>query len=402
MERLIFHVDVNNAFLSWESMYRITKLHEDLDLRTVPSIVGGDRESRHGIVLAKSLPAKAYGIQTAQTIQSALNKCPHLIIVPPRFEIYHKCSEDFLKILSDFTPDLEKVSIDEAFLDMTETCHLFGNFHDAAKQLKNRIRDELFFTVNIGVSTNKLLAKMASDFQKPDLVHSLFPNEIERKMWPLPVSELYFVGRSAQKKMHLLGIHTIGDLAHFDPSLLISHFGDKYGTLIYKYANGIADDKICSDNKLNKGYGNSVTLSEDVTSYETARQVLLSLSETIGMRLRADQVKCNSITVELKDSDFNTQSHQMTLLVSTNITNVIFETSYTLLKEFWQPTTPLRLLGIRTSKISTSNFNQLTLFSNVDECNQKKQEQLEVCLDKIRNKYGSNSIQRASIINTKK
>jgi len=398
MDRLIFHVDVNSAFLSWESMYRTTVLKEELDLRTVPSIVGGDRDSRHGIVLAKSTPAKAYDIHTAETIQSALNKCPNLIVVPPRFEIYHKCSENFIKILNDFTPDIEKVSIDEAFLDMTDTCHLFGTPLEAAEKIKNRIRDELFFTVNVGISTNKLLAKMASDFQKPDRIHSLFPSEIQKKMWPLPVSDLYFVGRSAQRKMNLLGIRTIGNLARYDTTLLTSHFGEKYSKLIHDYANGIADDKVAIENKKNKGYGNSLTLSEDVASTDTACQVLLSLSETVGMRLRADHVKCNTITVETKDSDFNSQSHQMTLTEATDITNVIYSTSCTLLKEFWQGTPPLRLLGIRTTKISTDNFNQLSLFSVEDDEQKKKQENLDVCLDKIRNRYGSDSVTRASIL----
>lgn len=379
-------------------MYRTTVLKEELDLRTVPSIVGGDRESRHGIVLAKSTPAKAYGIHTAEPIQSALNKCPNLIVVPPRFELYHMCSENFVKILSDFTPDIEKVSIDEAFLDMTDTCHLFGTPLDTAKKIKNRIRDELFFTVNVGISTNKLLAKMASDFQKPDRIHTLFPNEIKMKMWPLPVSDLYFVGRSAQKKMALLGIRTIGNLANYDTSLLTSHFSEKYGKLIYEYANGIADDNVTIDTRKNKGYGNSITLSEDVTSIETACQVLLSLSETVGMRLRADQVKCNSITVETKDCDFNTQTHQMTLSESTDITNVIYKTSCTLLKEFWHGTPPLRLLGIRTTKISEDNFDQLSLFSAGEDEQKKKQENLDVCLDKIRNRYGSDSVTRASIL----
>ncbi len=398
MARLIFHVDVNNAFLSWESMYRTAVLGEALDLRTVPSIVGGDRESRHGIVLAKSTPAKAYGIHTAEPIQSALNKCPNLIVVPPRFELYHTCSENFVKILNDFTPDIEKVSIDEAFLDMTDTCHLFGSPMEAAEKLKTRIRDELLFTVNIGISINKLLAKMASDFEKPDRIHSLFPNEIQKKMWPLPVCDLYFVGRSAQKKMDLLGIRTIGNLARYDTDLLVSHFGEKYGKLIHEYANGIADDNVTIDNKKNKGYGNSITLSEDVTSTDAACQVLLSLSETVGMRLRQDQVKCNSITVETKDSDFNTQTHQMTLSESTDITNVIYKNSCSLLNEFWHGFPPLRLLGIRTTKISDENFDQLSLFSSEDEEQKKKQESLDVCLDKIRNRYGSDSVTRASIL----
>lgn len=397
MSRLIFHVDVNSAFLSWEAMYRITELHEELDLRNVPSIVGGDQESRHGIVLAKSIPAKAYNIHTAETVQSALRKCPGLLVVPPRFSLYHKCSENFVHILEDFTPDIEKVSIDEAYLDMTETCHLFGSPKETAEQIKNRIRDELHFTVNVGVATNKLLAKMASDFKKPDLVHTLFPDEIKTKMWPLPVGDLFFVGKSAARKMELLGIHTIGDLAHFDSKLLSSHFGPKYAKLIQEYASGIAPDRLSHPEGPNKGYGNSTTLSEDVTSYDIACQILLSLSETVGIRLRNDHVKCNSITVEIKDADFISSSHQMTLPFSTDITNDIYENACKLLKEFWAGN-PIRLLGIRTGKIETSSFEQMDLFSLQDNGKRKKLEKLDAAMDKIRTKFGSESVKRASIM----
>lgn len=396
MEKLIFHVDVNNAYLSWESIYRMRELGEDLDLRTVPSIVGGDREARHGIVLAKSSPAKAYGIRTAETIQSALGKCPDLLIVPPRFELYQQCSDAFVRILNDFTPDIEKVSVDEAYLDMTTTCHLFGSPLETAEALKTRIREELSFTVNVGVSTNKLLAKMASDFQKPDRVHTLFPSEIKKKMWPLPVNELFFVGKASRNKMKLLGIHTIGDLAAFDRTLLISHFGEKYGTLIHEYANGIAEDMLEVGDRKNKGYGCSLTLPEDVTSVEAACQVLLSLSETVGIRLRSDQVTCNSISVEAKDIDFNTMSHQTSFADATDITNVIYETACRLLKEFWHGSPPLRLLGVRATKISEETTQQLSLFSTQADEKKEKLKSLDSCLDKIRCKYGSDSIKRAS------
>lgn len=394
MEKIIFHIDVNSAFLSWEAVYRLKVLGEKEDLRLVPSIVGGSREKRHGIVLAKSIPAKAYGIHTAETIVSALNKCPNLVIVPPRFEVYEEYSNKFMEILGQYSPDIQKVSIDEAFVDMTGSCHLFGEPMEVAEKIKNQIREELGFTVNVGVSVNKLLAKMASDFKKPDLCHSLFPSEIKEKMWGLPVGELYFVGKSAKKKMELLGIRTIGDLANTDIRLLKSHLGEKYGQQIWEYANGIADDKIEEEEPITKSYGNSTTLSHDVDDYETARQVLLALSETVGSRLRAAKVKCNSVTVEIKDTDFKRFSHQTTLEEATDSTGIIYETACRLLQEFWDGRA-VRLIGVSTSKVSEEDFFQLSLFPKEKNV---KLEKLDSAIDKIREKYGTDSIKRASFL----
>ncbi len=198
-DRLIFHIDVNSAFLSWESVYRLEQDPEALDLRAIPSAVGGDSKSRHGIVLAKSTPAKKYGVATGEPLVNALRKCPELTVVPSRFDLYLKCSKKLIRLLEDYTPDIEKFSIDEAFLDMTETIHLFGNPLKTADQIRQRIARELKFTVNIGISSNKLLAKMASDFEKPDKIHTLFPEEIREKMWPLPLRDLFFVGSSAAR-----------------------------------------------------------------------------------------------------------------------------------------------------------------------------------------------------------
>ena len=393
-QKLIFHIDVNSAFLSWEAVYRMKVLGETEDLRLVPSIVGGSREKRHGIVLAKSIPAKVYGIHTAETIVSALNKCPNLVIVPPRFDVYEEYSNQFIEILEQYSPDIQKVSIDEAFVDMTGTCHLFGEPMEVAEKIKNQIRDELGFTVNVGVSVNKLLAKMASDFKKPDLCHSLFPKEIEEKMWGLPVGELYFVGKSAKKKMELLGIRTIGDLANTDIKLLKSHLGEKYGQQIWEYANGIAYDTVIEEEPVTKSYGNSTTLSHDVDDYETANQVLLALSETVGSRLRAAKVKCNSVTVEIKDTDFKRFSHQMTLDEATDSTGIIYETACRLLKEFWDGRA-VRLIGVSTSKVSEDDFFQLSLFPKEKNA---KLEKLDAAVDKIREKYGTDSIKRASFL----
>ena len=392
--RLIFHIDVNSAFLSWESVYRLKQDPTALDLRTIPSAVGGDASSRHGIVLAKSTPAKKYGISTAEPLVSALRKCPELVIVPSRFDLYLEYSQKLITLLSDYTPDIEKFSIDEAFLDMTQTIHLFGSPVDVADQIRTRVHRELGFTVNVGVAPNKLLAKMASDFEKPDKTHTLFPSEIPEKMWPLPLRELFFVGGSAAARMERIGLHTIGDVAACDPRILKSHLGDKYSTLIHQYANGIDDDPVAERDPVNKGYGNSITLPRDVSDYTTACQVLLALSETVGARLREDQVRCNCVCVELKDWQFNTQSHQMTLDIPTDSTTALYQSACRLLKEFWDMT-PVRLIGLRTSRISGDNYEQMNLFESEQS---RKMKELEKAVDSIRSKYGIDSIRRASFL----
>lgn len=393
-DRLIFHIDVNSAFLSWESVYRLSRDPDALDLRTVPSAVGGDAKSRHGIVLAKSTPAKRYGISTAETLASARKKCPELIVVPSRFDIYLQYSKKLSELLSDYTPDMEKFSIDEAFLDMTGTIHLFGSPLEVADQIRSRVRTELGFTVNIGIAPNKLLAKMASDFEKPDRTHTLFAEEIPEKMWKLPLRSLFFVGSSAAGKMERIGLHTIGDIAACDQKILCAHLGNKYGTLIHRYANGIDDDPVAQKDPINKGYGNSITLPRDISDLETACQVLLALSETVGTRLREEKVRCNCICVELKDWQFCSLSHQLTLPVPTDSTAVLYDNACRLLKEFWD-LTPVRLIGLRTSRISEDSYEQMSLFENERS---RKLKDLEKAVDSIRGKYGIDSIKRASFL----
>lgn len=393
-ERLIFHIDVNSAFLSWESVYRLSQDPDALDLRTIPSAVGGDAKSRHGIVLAKSTSAKRYGVVTGEPLVQARRKCPELTVVPSRFDLYIASSRKLIHLLEEYTPDIEKFSIDEAFLDMTSTIHLFGEPVAVADRLRERIHRELGFTVNIGVAPNKLLAKMASDFEKPDRTHTLFSHEIAAKMWPLPLRELFFVGGAAADKMERIGLHTIGDLAACDLRILRAHLGDKYSAQIHAYANGIDPEPVAARDPINKGYGNSTTLSRDIADYETACQVLLSLSETVGARLRADKVRCNCICVELKDWQFRTQSHQLTLDTATDSTAVLYENACRLLKEFWD-LTPVRLIGLRTSRISEDSYEQMNLFETEKT---RKLKELEKAVDSIRGKYGIDSVKRARFL----
>lgn len=270
MNKVIFHIDVNSAFLSWEAVYRLYHLGGKVDLRDEVAAVGGDMAMRHGIILAKSIPAKKYNIKTGESIVEALQKCPQLKLVPPNYSLYERCSAAFMEILRQYSPDVEQYSVDEAFVDMTGTESLWGEPVTAANRIRNQIREELGFTVNVGVSENKLLAKMASDFQKPDRIHTLWKHEIEMKMWPLPVTDLFFVGRATAKKLFHMGIHTIGELAQSDPIMLKSHL-KKHGEVIWAFANGMDVSVVQSEAPANKGYGNSTTIAFDVTDASTAR-----------------------------------------------------------------------------------------------------------------------------------
>ena len=397
MEPIIFHVDVNSAFLSWEATYRMRELGEIEDLRQIPCVVGGSEESRHGIVLAKSESAKKYGIVTGEPLVDARRKCPCLTVVPPRFPIYVEYSEKLMALLSDYSPDVCQFSIDESFVDMTGTTNLFGPPVEAATKIKDRVQKELGFTVNIGISTNRLLAKMASDFKKPNMVHTLFPNEVPKKMWPLPVSELFFVGRQTAKRLHGLGIFTIGDLANTDRSIIHANL-KSHGDTIWEFANGIGDGLESVSGKdrqpANKGYSNETTLAFDVTDADTAKSILLSLTETVAYRIRADKAYISVVSVYLVDNEFNSHSRQMTLDSSTNVTNVIYDHVCQLFDLLWKGE-PIRLLGVSTSKATQQQIRQYSLF---EKQNVEKLSKLDSCLDSIRTKYGEDSVKRASFV----
>lgn len=392
MKRLIFHVDVNSAFLSWEACYRLHHLGGKQDLREIVSAVVGDQEKRHGIILAKSIPAKKYHIQTGETVISAKQKCPELVLVPPNYDLYNRSSKALIRMLGDYTDRIEQYSIDEAFLDMTGCC---SDPEAKAQEMRNRIRDELGFTVNIGISENKLLAKMASDFIKPDRVHTLWWQEIPKKMWPLPVGELFYVGHASLKKLSNLGIHTIGELAAMDPALLRGHM-KSHGQLIWQYANGLDDSPVIDIPPAAKGYGNSLTTPQDVQDPELSKQYLLSLSETVSARLRADGVKISMVSISLRDWDLRFYGHQITLSVPTDLTIEIYAAACRGFDEAWDGI-PLRHLGIHTGHVSRDDFRQIQMFDKVDY---EKARKLECAVDSIRKRYGMDSIKRACFISS--
>ena len=390
---IIFHVDVNSAFLSWEACHRLNEHPYEEDIRLLPSIIGGDREKRHGVVLAKSPSASKAGIKTGEPIVHALKKCPNLLIFPPDFSIYRARSQALMDLLRSYAPCVQQLSIDEAYLDMSGTEGLYGDPVTFAYKLKEEIKSALGFTVNIGISTNKLLAKMASDFEKPDKVHTLFPEEVPDKMWPLPVSDLLFAGKSSVQKLHNLGIFTIGELASANPVVLQQHL-KSHGKELYNYANGIDPSPVTDEAEAAKGYSNSITLPFDVTDRDTAKGIMLSLCENIGTRIRKDNAFISVVSVTIVDMDFHKTSHQVSLSAGTNITDVIYEHACTLFDRLWDQS-PIRLLGVHTSKASDENYTQYSLF---DTAKNEKLEKLDLAIDSIRNKYGDNAIKRARLM----
>ena len=393
-QRIIFHVDANSAFLSWSAAYRVKVLGETEDLRLVPSVVAGEKAQRHGIILAKSQAAKKYGIQTGEPLFQALEKCPNLKVVPPDYPLYVEASRHFVDMLRQFSPAVEQYSIDEAWVDMTGTERLWGSPRLAAEKMRQRIYDELGFTVNIGISSNKLLAKMAGDFEKPNKVHTLFPEEMETKFWPLPVRDLFLVGAKTEAKLNRFGIYTIGDLAKTDGAFLRRKLG-KHGETIWHFANGRNADAVTPEPAENKGYGNSVTTAEDVVSHGQAHQVLLSLCETVASRMRKDDQCGRCVGVHLRTNEFQHFSHQRMLHGATNITSEIFEAACQVFNEAWDGVTPLRQLGVQMTRLAHEPYQQFDLFSGVSPRQYERKLRLDETVDALRDKFGEDVIRRA-------
>lgn len=349
MAPIIFHIDVNSAYLSWTAVEQL-KNGATVDLREIPAIIGGDQKSRHGVVLAKSPAAKRYGIRTGEPVANAFRKCPNLAMYPPDHKMYREKSRRLMEYLRTFTKEIEQVSVDECYMDFTGIAGRYHSPVDGAAEIKDGIRDKFGFTVNIGISTNKLLAKMASDFEKPDRIHTLYPEEIKEKMWPLPIGELYMAGRSSVEVLKKLEINTIGDLAQADLKLIMLHL-KSHGKMLWEFANGIGTSVVQSEPDEAKGIGNSTTLSEDAATIEEVTPVFERLAQSVGSRLKKAEKKAGMVSMEIKYYDFRTVSHQIQFDKPSNDPEVLKETACSLFLEVWSGE-PVRLLGIRTSKLS--------------------------------------------------
>jgi len=386
MERQILHVDVNNAFLSWTAV-NMLKQGYDRDIRTIPAIIGGDEERRSGIVLAKSPVAKKFGIVTGEPIYFAKKKCNKLEVFPVNFEVFKYYSNKLFELLSEYTDVIERFSIDECFMDLT---NFLGKrkLMDIAIEINSRVEKELGFTVNVGVSTNKLLAKMASDFEKPNKIHTLYEYEVEDKMWPLPVGELFGIGKKTVPKLYNLGIKTIGDLAKQDKDFMLRKFG-KMGLYMIEAANGIDDSEVNNKVEEPKSISNEVTLPKDVSEFEKLENLLVALAEQVSFRLRKHGLVASTVSVNLKTKDFQNYSHQRPLKYQTSSTKEILETAVEILKEMYKGE-PIRLIGLKVDKLEHKDEVQMTFFDKDD-----KQERIDSAVDSLKKKYGYNMVTRA-------
>lgn len=440
--RIIFHVDVNSAFLSWSALKRLEEDPNAVDLRTIPSGVGGDVKTRHGIITAKSIPAKKYGVQTGEPVVKALQKCPQLVLVPPDFETYRKYSRALMEILSEYTSLLQQVSIDEAYLDVTErvtkaaanpsvtkatvnpgvavvseTLNRARNLSLAlAQQIRDRVRTELGFTVNVGISSNKLLAKMASDFEKPDKTHTLYPEEVPVKMWPLPIETLHGCGKSTAQKLQLIGINTIGDAAAADMAFLQSFLGQSSGTYIWNSANGISRSKVVAEREQAKSVSNERTLSEDISreNYQTdGVPVIRMLSQKVAGRLQKSGLAGQTVTFQIKSSEFERHSRQMSLPELTDQSKDIEAAALLLADQLlggpdglFAQGIKIRLIGVGVSRLAEKKVHQMDLFEwaerNEEEESRRAEEKsrrvrqakLDEMINKVNERYGKGTIRK--------
>lgn len=393
MDRIIMHIDVNSAYLSWEAVDRLQH-GAAVDLREIPSVVGGNEESRHGIVLAKSIPAKRFNIQTGEALHAARKKCPNLVSVPPRYDLYMRCSAALQALLGEYSDAVQIFSVDECFLDYTHMTALFGDPVTVADEIRRRCREELGFTVNVGISTSKLLAKIGGDLKKPDKTITLYPEEIPTKLWPLPVEELYMCGPRTTPKLKEMGIRTIGDLAKTDITVLRYQL-KSFGQVLWDYANGIERTSVQPSRPAIKGVGNSTTTTRNVEDYSHGDLILLSLSESVGSRLRAGGWCAGLVAVSIRDTDFKSISRQRTLPCFTDNTTAIYEEARILFRELWDGK-PLRHMGIRTSHLAPADGMQYSLF---DQDTGRKQA-LDKTIDELRTRFGKQSVQRGVFLHS--
>lgn len=393
MKRIIFHIDVNNAFLSWSAVKLLSEGYK-IDIRQIPSIIGGDESSRHGIVLAKSPVAKKYGIKTAETIYSARKKCPNLKVFSPNMEYYRLMSKKMIDHISDYSPDLEQFSIDECFLDLTGTTYLYDDILDLAYKIKDEIFEKFGFTVNIGIGNNKLCAKMASDFEKPNKVHTLFENEIESKMWPLPIEDLFMVGEKTAIKLKKMGFYTIGDVAKCDCKRLIKEF-KSFGNTIYEMANGIDNSIVDSTISQSKSISVSLTLDKDTDDIELLKKVLLHQVDEVGRALRKKELYTTIVAITFKTSEFISFSKQCSTDLPINSNNAIYDKVISLLYKSWN-FEKIRNIGVRISGFTNKRVTQTSLFEDGNK--EVDDEKIQSVLDSIKDKYGSNIINPASLI----
>lgn len=392
MKRIIFHIDVNNAFLSWTAVYLLKKGFKK-DIRSIPSIIGGDEKTRRGIVLAKSPVAKKYGIVTAETIYSAKKKCPQLEIYPSNYQWYYKKSKELMTYLSQYSPIQEQISIDECFLDMTGMHYIYKDIIKLAYNIKKEVKEKFGYTVNIGIANNRLCAKMASDFEKPDKVHTLFSTEIEEKLWPLKVEKLFMCGKSTSKELNKLGIYTIGELAKTDQNILNRHFKSQ-GKYLKEASLGIDNTKVEPKSSKNQSISITETLPYNYTNQEKLKEILFRQVQEVCRELRSKNLFCKTVAVIFKNSNFKSYTAQTTIENPTNDTKQILKLTYEVLENNYQQD-EIRLIGVRLANLTSNKSNQMSLFEQVED--ETDTDNIQKTIDKINNKFGKSLVKPASL-----
>lgn len=395
--RIIFHIDVNNAFLSWSAIY-LLKQGYPTDIRKIPAVIGGSEEKRHGVVLAKSPVAKKYGIKTAETLYSARKKCPNLQVFPPNHEWYYEMSRLFHEYLKQFSPICQKYSIDEAYLDLTGMHYIYDDYTKLAYQIKDEIKKRFGFTVNVGIANNMLCAKMASDFEKPDKVHTLFLEEIKTKMWPLPIENLFMVGKKTASDLRGLGINTIEELALADIVMLQKHFKNQ-AQFLKDSANGLDPSKVEKNESKSPSISISETLAKDIDDLEMLEEILFRQASEVSRQLRSKNKYCKVVAIIYKNSNFESYSKQSKMQNATNNTNKIYKEAKKLLRIGWRKD-PIRLIGLRLTELTDYIQKQISLFDQEQDF-RKEDEKFQKTMDEINKKFGKNTLIPASIIRKK-
>lgn len=384
-ERIILHIDVNNAFLSWSAVDMLKKGYKK-DIRNRYAVIAGNEKERKGIVLAKSNLCKKKGVTTAEPIYKARIKCPYLEVYPPNFNLYKEYSNKMYNYLLKYTNIIERYSIDECFLDYTDLTLLFGDPIKTAYIIKEDIKNMFGFTVNVGIGNNKLCAKMASDFEKPDKVHTLFHNEIKQKMWPLKVEDLFMIGKSTSNKLNTLGILTIKDLAQTKPEYLYKYFKNRAKNII-ESANGIDNSIVEYEYNDPKSISSSTSLPYNYKTKEEIYPVLQELSNEVAEKLNNKKLYTSNISIWIKYKDFTKLSKQIKINNKTNNKNDIYNYSIKLFNEIWNEE-GIRAICVAISNFSKTNDIQLNIFNNTNTQNKtKNNKKLDEIVNKLNNKY---------------
>ena len=391
-ERYIFHIDVNNAFLSWTAVY-LLKHGYNKDIREVPSVIGGEEHSRHGIVLAKSPVAKKMGVVSAEPVYMAKKKCKNLEVYPPQYKWYYEKSRELMEYLSQYSPKLEQYSVDECFLDMSGMTYIYKNLEKLAHKIKDEVKEKFGYTVNIGIGNNKLCAKMASDFEKPNKVHTLYKDEIVSKLWPLDVGDLFMCGKSTKKELNKLSIYTIGDLAKKDLKFLERHFKTQ-GRYLYNASRGLDEDKVEVKTGKNQSISVTETLPFNTDDPDRLKEILFRQTEEITRELRSKKLFTKTVAVIFKNSNFTTYSAQATLDKPTNNTKEILKKIYEVFDNNYKED-EIRLIGARLANLVNTKEEQISLFDETIE--DDKEDNIQKTIDDINNKFGKSIIKPASL-----